>query len=573
MVAAVTTVGIKQDDGTTAQQNVAYIYVGPGYFNDLYPIVGPSSDVKTWVKVKNFVDVVVEELTETDDTGAIANGDTVNVAINKINNNLTAIESKIPTKTSDLTNDGEGETTTVKDFINDYTAYQFVSRDSVKNYIDNLNVDDIDEIRQALADLTTKVDEALAAIDEKFKLYYTKEEIDTLLESYLTQIQIGDKDGGVVLSASSTAISSSALWDQIKDASNDDISAIADAAASTALTRANEYTDSQLSQFVTITYRGPYDSYADLITANPTGKAGVIYLVSHNHNDSDSFDDTDSDIFDEYIWITSDDGSGSFEKVGNTDVKLTDYLRATLQEDTTGVLEGDEGAVSKVEIVEDPVGSGNKVFKVTYKTIVKQETADAGKVVVGFQNGALVSTALVDVPLAGIAASTTSTITDTTTLGEAVRNLEAQVAAANGVHSVDIGTEGGLVVSGGPITNEGTLIVTHADRATESSAAASTVGDASIRQFIKQIALDRYGHIVNVESSEESYASGSTFTSAKDSITLSIGGEGPNFTTFSAELRSVPALTLTQTDDDDDFLVFYCGTSTVLASSVETDYS
>ncbi len=44
-----------------------------------------------------------------------------------------------------------------------------------------------------------------------------------------------------------------------------------------------------------------------------TGEAGVIYLVAHAHGTGD--------IYDEYIWVTD-----KFEKIGNTDIDLSDYV-------------------------------------------------------------------------------------------------------------------------------------------------------------------------------------------------------------------------------------------------------
>lgn len=587
LVTAYTTVGVKQEDGNVVQKRVAYIYVGPGNFNDLYPIVGPSADVKAWAKVDNFVDVVIEKLTKTDDKGDIVENDTVNAMINRINNNFAQVKDdidniEVPTKTSDLENDGEGADIPIKDFINGYESYQFVSRDSVKNYIDTFGLQDLEEIKKALAALEKKVDDGLKAVDEKFKLYYTKAEINGLLADYIKSFQIGDKDGGIKVSPASTLVTSSDLWGQIKDTSKSDIEKIADAAASTALSQAKTYTDTKLSEFITISYKGPYDSYAALLADNVDGgKAGVIYLVNHNHNDNDSYDSTDNDIFDEYIWVTRQDGGQpGFEKVGNTDVKLSNYLQAALKEDKTGVLAGDEGAVSKIEVVEDPVGSGNKFFKVTYKTLIKSETFDAGKVAVGFGNGALKSTSLVNIPLVGIAAgSTASDINETTTLGGAIRNLEDKIAdaKADGVKEVDIATDGGVDVSGGPITNKGTLKVSHSLRATATSAVSDTVGSADARTYVKEIALDKYGHIVSVttgkETNVDSYATGGSFTADNTKIELTVTGTGPNFKTFKAGLDKLPAMLLSQTDADDDFLVFYCGTSNVLASTEQVDYT
>lgn len=576
LVTAYQSVPVRAEDGQVSVKQVAYLYVGPGYFNDLVPIVGPSSDVKAWAKVDNFVDVVIANFVSDDKSGAIAENDTVNDMINRINNNFSALQtdiSKMPTKTSQLINDGEGETTPIKDFLTGYTGYEYVSRDSIKNYLDTFAFQDIEEIRQKVEDLEKALNQAIDDINGKFDNYYTKEEIDSLVSKYIQTIRLGDVDGGIVLSSSSTYVSSPDLWNQIKDSSRSDIEKIADAAASTALEQAKQYTDNKLGDFITISYQGPYDSYADLLLAHPTGKAGIIYLVSHNHNDNDSYEPTDSDIFDEYIWIQTTEILGNYEKVGNTDVKLSNYLKAVLVEDKAGVLEGDEGSVSKVEIVEDPVGSGNQVFKVTYKTLIKSEDFAPGYVAIGFGNGALKSTALVDLPLSGIAINSTSSIDQNTSLGQAIRTLEDRITEAqgSGVQSVDIGTNGGLDVSGGPITSSGTLMVSHSLRSLESSAIASSVGSSAERTYIRQIALDKYGHIISVdtgkETTEDSYANSATFSTAKASINLDISGTGPNFVPFSAQINAVPALTLVQTDDQDDFLIFYCGDSSVLVSN------
>ena len=576
LATAYQTVPVQVDGGDVTVKRVAYLYVGPGYFNDLVPIVGPSSDVKAWAKVDNFVDVIIANFIADDKSGTIAENDTVNDMINRINNNFSALQGeidKMPTKTSQLINDGEGEGAEIKDFLTGYIGYEYVTRDSIKNYLDNFAFQDIEEIRQKVEDLERALNAAIEQINGKFEDYYTKEEIDSLVSKYIQTIQLGNVDGGIVLSASSTYASSDSLWNQIKDASRSDIEKIADAAASTALSQAKEYTDNKLGDFITISYQGPYDSYADLLLAHPTGKAGIIYLVSHNHNDNDSNDPTDSDIFDEYIWVESDGVLGSYEKVGNTDVKLSSYLKAVLIEDKTGVLEGDEGSVSKVEIVEDPVGSGNQVFKVTYKTLIRAEDFTPGYVAVGFGNGALKSTALVDLPLTGIAINSTSSINQNTPLGQAIRTLEDGITQAqqSGVKSVDIGTNGGLEVSGGPITSAGTLMVSHSARSTESSAIASTVGSDQNRTYINAISLDKYGHIVSVqtgqESFEDSYANAATFSTAKTSINLNISGVGENFKSFSASIPAIPSLMLTQTDDEDDYLIFYCGDSSILVSN------
>ena len=51
-----------------------------------------------------------------------------------------------------------------------------------------------------------------------------------------------------------------------------------------------------------------------------TGKNGVIYLISHAHGTNDSYD--------EYIWVTNGSTS-NFEKLGNTDINLSAYVKTT----------------------------------------------------------------------------------------------------------------------------------------------------------------------------------------------------------------------------------------------------
>ncbi len=56
-------------------------------------------------------------------------------------------------------------------------------------------------------------------------------------------------------------------------------------------------------------------SYQKVDALPATGSTGVIYLVAHSHGTQD--------VFDEYIWY-----SNAFEKIGNTDIDLSGYLRA-----------------------------------------------------------------------------------------------------------------------------------------------------------------------------------------------------------------------------------------------------
>lgn len=56
-----------------------------------------------------------------------------------------------------------------------------------------------------------------------------------------------------------------------------------------------------------------------IVSALPaTGKKGTIYLMAHSHGTGDSYD--------EYIWLPT---SSKFEKIGNTDIDLSGYLKKT----------------------------------------------------------------------------------------------------------------------------------------------------------------------------------------------------------------------------------------------------
>lgn len=57
-------------------------------------------------------------------------------------------------------------------------------------------------------------------------------------------------------------------------------------------------------------------SYKVVTELPATGETGVIYLIAHSHGTGDGYD--------EYIWLGS-----SYEKIGNTDVDLSGYLKTT----------------------------------------------------------------------------------------------------------------------------------------------------------------------------------------------------------------------------------------------------
>lgn len=66
-----------------------------------------------------------------------------------------------------------------------------------------------------------------------------------------------------------------------------------------------------------------------VVTALPTtGEKGVIYLIAHSHGD-------EGDTYDEYVWVSS---TSTFEKIGNTDVDLSEYVKSA---DITDITESE----------------------------------------------------------------------------------------------------------------------------------------------------------------------------------------------------------------------------------------
>lgn len=56
--------------------------------------------------------------------------------------------------------------------------------------------------------------------------------------------------------------------------------------------------------------------YEKVTSLPATGSNGVIYLVAHSHGTQD--------IYDEYIWLSE---TKTFEKIGNTDIDLSAYIK------------------------------------------------------------------------------------------------------------------------------------------------------------------------------------------------------------------------------------------------------
>lgn len=80
-------------------------------------------------------------------------------------------------------------------------------------------------------------------------------------------------------------------------------------------------TASQVTSAINTAIAGVTQFDLQIVTELPTtGKKGVIYLIAHAHGTNDSYD--------EYIWVTNG-SKNKFEKIGNTDIDLSAYLKKT----------------------------------------------------------------------------------------------------------------------------------------------------------------------------------------------------------------------------------------------------
>ena len=80
-------------------------------------------------------------------------------------------------------------------------------------------------------------------------------------------------------------------------------------------------TASQVSSAISSAIAGVTQFNYQIVSKLPvTGAKGVIYLIAHAHGTNDAYD--------EYIWVTNGSTSG-FEKLGNTDINLSGYVKST----------------------------------------------------------------------------------------------------------------------------------------------------------------------------------------------------------------------------------------------------
>lgn len=78
-------------------------------------------------------------------------------------------------------------------------------------------------------------------------------------------------------------------------------------------------TQSQVQSLINSTVGNITSIRYEKVTSLPaTGSNGVIYLVAHSHGTQD--------IYDEYIWLSE---TKAYEKIGNTDIDLSAYVKSS----------------------------------------------------------------------------------------------------------------------------------------------------------------------------------------------------------------------------------------------------
>lgn len=182
-----------------------------------------------------------------------------------------------------------------------------------------------------------------------------------------------------------------------------------------------------------------YDSFDKLPT---TGKKGVIYIVAHTHSDT-------NDSYDEYIWNTALT-TPAYEKIGNTDVNLSQYVNALSGTANNGVVtniskSGNTLTVTSTSLETDaPAASGTTLSFIDSVsqaangkiTATKKTVSDATTTAHGLMSAAD------KVKLNGIAEGATN-VTDTTVSGwgyiKSYTDTNQKIKAKSGATDVTFG--------------------------------------------------------------------------------------------------------------------------------------
>lgn len=151
--------------------------------------------------------------------------------------------------------------------------------------------------------------------------------LKTSYDSAVTDVAALKKRGGEPNKINTVSVNGTALTpDSNKKV---DITVPTTATIKTQIEAYKYQTSAQVQTAITSALSGVTSIDLQVVTSLPaTGKKGVIYLVAHTHTDT-------GDIYDEFVWVES---KKSYEKIGNTDVDLSAYVKS---EDITDISETD----------------------------------------------------------------------------------------------------------------------------------------------------------------------------------------------------------------------------------------
>lgn len=151
--------------------------------------------------------------------------------------------------------------------------------------------------------------------------------LKTSYDSAVTDVAALKKQGGEPNKINTVSVNGTALTpDSNKKV---DITVPTTATIKTQIEAYKYQTSAQVQTAITSALSGVTSIDLQVVTSLPaTGKKGVIYLVAHTHTDT-------GDIYDEFVWVES---TKSYEKIGNTDVDLSAYVKSA---DITDISETD----------------------------------------------------------------------------------------------------------------------------------------------------------------------------------------------------------------------------------------
>lgn len=151
--------------------------------------------------------------------------------------------------------------------------------------------------------------------------------LKTSYDSAVTDVAALKKKGGEPNKINTVSVNGTALTPDSNK--NVNITVPTTATIKTQIEAYKYQTSAQVQKAITSALSGVTGIDLQVVTSLPaTGKKGVIYLVAHTHTDK-------GDIYDEFVWVES---AKSYEKIGNTDVDLSAYVKSV---DITDISETD----------------------------------------------------------------------------------------------------------------------------------------------------------------------------------------------------------------------------------------